>query len=254
MANMVALLRARGGYPVEQVAGAFQMTVTEIDKLSTESSPAWDMYVPQWSRETFAREARRFFKREGRWPKSSDFRDMKMRRMGLPSWDHLRVTMLGWDRRTWGAWNQRSMQPALRRLRDQGLVLESESMPDNGWVVLQRWMVLNLDLSPQEILALPNALIRREGMEKYGFDRMVREGFAEHIATDETGSLYRFPGERKAEPLIILKVVNKTREPDGTFAEYFLRVPPTMTIPKQAVAWTFNVTEDWESFAMVVET
>ncbi|MEZ0259490.1 MAG: DUF6745 domain-containing protein [Alphaproteobacteria bacterium] len=38
-----------------------------------------------------------------------------------------------------------------------------------------------------------------------------------------------------------LHVVNSTPEPDGTFKEYKLRVPPWMQTPVQAVAWTFDM-------------
>jgi hypothetical protein len=42
----------------------------------------------------------------------------------------------------------------------------------------------------------------------------------------------------------MVEVVNATPEPDGTYATYLLRVPPTMRTAKQAVAWTFDMTED----------
>jgi hypothetical protein len=162
--------------------------------------------------------------------------------------------MVGFDVRAWGNGGWAKRQEALTRLRDEGLALAGEDLPENGWVVLQRWMVQNCKLSPREILALPNALIRREGMERYGLDRMAREGHGEKIATDETGALWKFPGESKNQPMMILEVVNSSPEPDGTFAHYFLRVPPTMTVPKQAVAWTFDVTDGWEEFKMAVQT
>ena len=43
------------------------------------------------------------------------------------------------------------------------------------------------------------------------------------------------------EPIMIIEVVNRTREPDGRFKHYWLRVPPTMRTAREAVAWTFNV-------------
>ena len=254
MVNIVALLRAHGGYPVDQVAGALQLSVKEVDELSAARTPTYNISRARWTHETIVREVRRFFKREGRWPTSKDFRDARMRGMGLPSWDRLREFMHGYHPRRdgWG-WNARDR--ATRTLRAQGLLKADETLPENGWVTLQRWMVLHVnDLTPQEILAFPNALIRREGMEKYGLDRMVQEGFGTFLAEDEAGKLWRFPGERKEEPLVMLEVVNKTAEPDGSFAHYFLRVPPTMTVPRQAVAWSFGVTDGWEDFQMVVET
>ena len=39
------------------------------------------------------------------------------------------------------------------------------------------------------------------------------------------------------------KVVNATPEPDGSFKDYFLRVPPAMERARQAVAWTFRMQE-----------
>lgn len=50
----------------------------------------------------------------------------------------------------------------------------------------------------------------------------------------------------------MVKVVNSTPELDGSFKDYFLRVPPTMKRARQAVAWTFDVPED--DYALVVQT
>ena len=41
----------------------------------------------------------------------------------------------------------------------------------------------------------------------------------------------------------MVKVVNSTPEYDGTFKDYFLRVPPEMTRARQAIAWTFDKKE-----------
>ena len=256
MAHMVALLRARGSFSIEEVAGAFQLSERTIDELSEDGNPAVDR-APTWTREALAREVRRFFRREGRWPTSKDFRSMNMRRKGLPAWEGVGVIMTGESLRNispWNWWTQDRRRRVTRQLREEGLVLRGEQLPDNGWVILQRWMVLHEDLTPAEILALPNTLIRREGMEKYGLEQMVEEGFGEFVSEDSFGKLWRFPGERKNEPLMMAEVVNSTPEPDGSFAHYFLRVPPNMEWPQQAIAWSFGVTEGWEDFKMVVET
>jgi hypothetical protein len=57
--------------------------------------------------------------------------------------------------------------------------------------------------------------------------------------SDEFGELYRkeLAGD---EPLVMVCVINKTPEPDGTYKKYFLRVPPQITTAKDAVAWTFE--------------
>ncbi len=50
----------------------------------------------------------------------------------------------------------------------------------------------------------------------------------------------------------MVKVVNSAPEPDGTFKDYFLRVPPTMQTARQAVAWTFG--KESHEYAPVLET
>ncbi len=42
----------------------------------------------------------------------------------------------------------------------------------------------------------------------------------------------------------MVKVVNSTPEPDGSFKDYFLRVPPTCQTALEAVAWTFDKTPE----------
>jgi hypothetical protein len=46
---------------------------------------------------------------------------------------------------------------------------------------------------------------------------------------------------RDDEPLVVVRVENSTREPDGSKKYYFLRVPPHITRAKEAVAWTFGL-------------
>ena len=48
----------------------------------------------------------------------------------------------------------------------------------------------------------------------------------------------------------MVKVVNSTPEPDGSFKDYFLRVPPEIVRAKQAVAWTFGKKENEYSPAL----
>jgi hypothetical protein len=43
--------------------------------------------------------------------------------------------------------------------------------------------------------------------------------------------------------MVMVKVVNSTPEADGSMKDYFLRVPPTITTARGAVAWTFSKTE-----------
>ena len=80
-------------------------------------------------------------------------------------------------------------------------------------------------------------------LERYGLDRYLRDADASLVQVDGYGTLWRceLPGD---EPLVLVEVVNATPEPDGTHATYLLRVPPDMRTAKEAVAWTFGMTED----------
>jgi hypothetical protein len=83
---------------------------------------------------------------------------------------------------------------------------------------------------------------RRVMIELYGAARYLRDSGAVLVNEDETGALYR-KELLYDEPMQMVKVVNSTPEPDGTFREYFLRVPPTVRTAREAVAWTFATDE-----------
>jgi hypothetical protein len=84
-----------------------------------------------------------------------------------------------------------------------------------------------------------NAEVRRIMIERFGQWKYLQESGAMLIGTDERGALYRkdIAGD---EPLVMVKVKNFTQEPDGSYKDYFLRVPPAITTAEQAVAWTFG--------------
>jgi hypothetical protein len=88
-----------------------------------------------------------------------------------------------------------------------------------------------------------NAEVRRVKIERYGLARYLADSGAREIHRDDYGVLYRreVPDE---EPLVVVKVLNATPEADGSFKDYFLRVPPAMKTAREAVAWTFGKTSD----------
>lgn len=94
-----------------------------------------------------------------------------------------------------------------------------------------------------EIESETNAEVRRVMIARFGTERYLIDSRAEEIHRDDFGILYRkeIPSD---EPLVMVKVANATREPDGSFKDYFLRVPPAMTRARQAVAWTFGKEEN----------
>ena len=102
-----------------------------------------------------------------------------------------------------------------------------------------------------------NAERRRVLVERFGLDRLVREGKGTLRHEDETGRLWERPMGRvdwwrRDEPVVMVEVLNSTPEPDGSRKTYFLRVPPTMRTAKDAVAWTFAM--DGAEYAPSVET
>lgn len=157
-------------------------------------------------------------------------------------------------------------RPLAVRLDDQGR-LHSEhgpalAYPDGtaAWalhgVVVPRHVVSQPDrITVDEIDAQDNVEVRRVMVERFGADRLVREGGAELVHEDAAGRLWRrpMPGNRWGEePVVMVEVVNSTPEPDGSHRRYFLRVPPTTRTATAAVAWTFGIEDGW--YAPVRET
>jgi hypothetical protein len=112
------------------------------------------------------------------------------------------------------------------------------------WLIEGMLAPRNLVESPQsltleEIDAEANVALRRMMIEAYGMSRYLLDSEAMLIHSDEFGDLYRkeLAGD---EPLVVVCVTNKTPEPDGTYKKYFLRIPPTISTAKEAVAWTFE--------------
>jgi hypothetical protein len=97
-------------------------------------------------------------------------------------------------------------------------------------------------LKAEAIAGEGNAEVRRVMIERFGPDRYVRESGARPIGKDDWGTLWR-ADLRDDEPLVMVEVLNSTAEPDGSFRAFFLRVPPTMTSAREAVAWTFDLPE-----------
>jgi hypothetical protein len=96
-----------------------------------------------------------------------------------------------------------------------------------------------------------NAEVRRVMIDRYGQSRYLLDSGAKKIASDDYGILYRkeIPGD---EPLVMVKVINSTAEPDGSFKDYFLRVPPTVKTAREGVAWTFK--KDERDYAPALQT
>jgi hypothetical protein len=121
--------------------------------------------------------------------------------------------------------------------------------PD-GWGI---WMSHGVQV-PRQVVEAPETLtvaqiqsewnveLRRVMLERFGTERYLRESWSRFRGKDEYGTLWESPVPHD-EPLVMVEVGNATPEPDGTFKTYFLRVPPSMRTPREAIAWTFGMAE-----------
>lgn len=77
----------------------------------------------------------------------------------------------------------------------------------------------------EDIEKQSNAEVRRVMIELYGQEKYILDSGMKPLHKDDYGTLYckEFSDD---EPLMIVKVVNSTREKDGSFKDYFLRVDP----------------------------
>jgi hypothetical protein len=98
-------------------------------------------------------------------------------------------------------------------------------------------------ITVEDIESERNIEIKRVKIDKYGQTRYLQDSKAEIIHEDDFGVLYRkrIPGD---EDLMMVKVVNSTPEPDGTYKDYFLRVDPSsyggLKTARDAVASTWR--------------
>lgn len=103
--------------------------------------------------------------------------------------------------------------------------------------------VVTREFTSEDINKESNAEVRRVMMRFYGEAKYIQDIGAKPIHQDDFGTLYRveLPND---EPLMIVKVVNSTPEPDGTYQDYWLRVDPQayggLTTARAGVASTWR--------------
>jgi hypothetical protein len=106
-------------------------------------------------------------------------------------------------------------------------------------------------ITVEEIEKEANVEVRRVMIDKYGQSRYITDSGAIEVHKDDWGTLYR-KEIAEDEPLVAVKVVNSTPEPDGSSKDYWLRVPPTTKTAREGVAWTFA--QDEPTYAPEIET
>ena len=94
-------------------------------------------------------------------------------------------------------------------------------------------------LKVKQILRIRNTAVRRICLEEFGYERFYRQIPHQILDTDGNSELVKISWHKDEEPVHLVKVKCPST---GVF--YLLRVPPSMTSVRQAVAWTFGVAED----------
>lgn len=108
-------------------------------------------------------------------------------------------------------------------------------------VIHYLWMNDREAIPGNLLMGVRNVTIRRRLMERRGVERILKEGGGRVIQEDDFGKLWQMPSDNFVDQTsLYVEVVNSTPEPDGTYAHYFLRVPPQFRKAQQAVAWTFS--------------
>ncbi|MBX9589302.1 MAG: hypothetical protein K2X43_08355 [Hyphomonadaceae bacterium] len=93
----------------------------------------------------------------------------------------------------------------------------------------------------RSIEAAHDPQIRRCMIDVMTPQRFIEQGGAYRVAQDDVGILWR--QRWRWEAWAAVEVINGTAEPDGTYKRYFLQVPPTVRTPREAVAWTYGLSE-----------
>jgi hypothetical protein len=115
------------------------------------------------------------------------------------------------------------------------------------------------EIAVEHIDAEQNSEVRRVMIERYrlgdeihGAGAFMRDAGGKRLDQDERFGTLRRRDVKGDEPIVILEVVNSTREPDGSFKHYWLRVPPNMKTAHEASAWTFDI--EPAKYAPLIET
>ena len=92
-------------------------------------------------------------------------------------------------------------------------------------VQVEEWMIREKEkITVEKIEAETNAEKRRIMVELYGEERYILDSKAEIVNQDDWGILYR--KKMPEEDMLMVKMVNSTPEPDGSYRTYFQRVHP----------------------------
>lgn len=109
-------------------------------------------------------------------------------------------------------------------------------------VVVPAWLVQQPEtITVGRIAREWNPIVRRCMIDIMTPARFIAASGARIASRDQTGTLWTFTSG--LDTWAAVEVVNGTPEPDGTNKHYFLQVPAEMRSARQAVAWTYGLSE-----------
>lgn len=94
-------------------------------------------------------------------------------------------------------------------------------------------------LRAKEIINCKNLEIRRILLERFGYEKFLKELRGTVIHSDGNSRLIKVEWSKEEEPVHLVRVKDASTE-----RMYVLRVPPAVRTCKEAIAWTFNVTAE----------
>jgi len=98
-----------------------------------------------------------------------------------------------------------------------------------------------------EIIRCRNILIRQRLLERFGYEKFIRELKCKVINKNNDNELIMVPLSKGEEPIMLVKV----KDPSTGFT-HLLRVPPSVRTCREAIAWTFGMTS--EEYNPIIET
>lgn len=93
-------------------------------------------------------------------------------------------------------------------------------------------------ITPQDVLSCVNQTLKHQALVQCGYERFVEELGSVTIDTDGDDSLILIRQGDKQRPIVFVYVKDATGD-----KRYLLRVPPDMRRVRQAIAWTFGLSE-----------
>ena len=93
----------------------------------------------------------------------------------------------------------------------------------------------------EQVLGIEDAARRQEAVRSMGEGRFVAAAGIRPVQEDRFGELYMIGAEQT--PLALVKVRDASPAADGAHREHWLSVPPHVATAREAVAWTFGMSE-----------